>query len=293
MFNATRFKTLMLREWLQNRWTWLVATSALPLLVLLVLPFGEVRLPDKLPVTLAAMGIVSITALTGALMAWVTTLFTATGLARRDVQDRSIEFWMSLPSTHGEHFGAQYLMHGLVFPLGAMALGFGLGLVILPLMLLKWQGVAALGGVAWGSVMGMLALEMALGAVALLATALWLAPVVFTLMAASAWVKRLALPLLTLVGVLLANLPQTKVHVRSFVGAWADLAASPLDGVVRVFATLNVPHGSLDGTDLAPIQPMAFLQTLAQDLATPQFALGLLLSALAVYLLIVKRRSNG
>lgn len=293
MFNATRFKTLMLREWLQNRWTWVVATSALPVLVLLVLPFGEVRLPDKLPPSLAAVGVVSISALAAAIMAWMTTLFTATGLARRDVQDRSIEFWMSLPSTHGEHFGAQYLMHGLLFPLGAMVLGLGLGLLTAPLLLVKWQGFATLGAVSWGTLLGVLALQMALGAVALVATALWLAPVVFTLMAASAWVKRLALPLLVVVGALLANLPQTKVHVRAFVGDWAELAASPLDGVARVFATLNVPHASLDGTDLKPMTPVQLLQTLAQDMATPQFALGLLLSALALYLLIVKRRSNG
>ena len=91
MFNATRFKTLMLREWLQNRWTWLVAVGSLPALVLLVLPFGEVKLPHELPVTLVAVAIVCITALTTACMAWLTTLFTATGLARRDVQEFDAE----------------------------------------------------------------------------------------------------------------------------------------------------------------------------------------------------------
>jgi hypothetical protein len=293
MFNATRFKTLMLREWLQNRWTWLVATAALPALVLVVLPFGEVQLPDKLPVTLVAVAMVCITALTTAAMAWLTTLFMATGLARRDVQDRSIEFWLSLPSTHGEHFGAQYAMHGLLMPLGAMVLGLGLGFVITPLMLLKWQGWAALGAVDWTVVLGHVALQVALSSVALLALALWLAPVVFTLMAASAWVKRLALPLLVVASALLANLPQTAVHVRAFVGRWAELAATPVDGVVRVFATQNVPHAKLDGSDLQPMLPMEFLGELARDLATPQFAFGLALTALAVYLLIIKRRSNG
>lgn len=293
MFNATRFKTLMLREWLQNRWTWLVAVGSLPALVLLVLPFGEVKLPHELPVTLVAVAIVCITALTTACMAWLTTLFTATGLARRDVQDRSIEFWLSLPSTHGEHYGAQYAMHGLLFPLGAMVLGLALGLVTMPLMLVKWQGFATLGAVDWGTLLGRVALQAALGAVALALVALWLAPVVFTLMAASAWVKRLALPLLVVVGMLLAHLPQTKGPVRDFVGRWAELVGTPLDGVVRVFATLNVPQVKLNGTGLEPMQPAAFFAEVGADLATQQFAAGLALTALAVYLLIVKRRSNG
>jgi hypothetical protein len=163
----------------------------------------------------------------------------------------------------------------------------------MPLMLVKWQGFATLGAVDWGVLMGHVALQMALGAVALLAMALWLAPVVFTLMATSAWVKRLALPLLVVVGALLANLPQTAVHVRAFVGRWAELVGTPLDGVVRVFATQNVPPANLDGSDLKPMLPMEFLGELARDLATPQFAFGLALTALAVYLLIIKRRSNG
>lgn len=293
MFNATRFKTLMLREWLQNRWTWLIATSALPVLVLLVLPFGDVKLPMELPVTLVALTIVCVTALTAITMSWLTTLFTATGLARRDVQDRSIEFWLSLPSTHGEHFSAQYAMHGLMFPLGAMALGLALGFVTMPLMLVKWQGLATLAAVDWGVVFTQVLLQAALAAVAVAALALWMAPVVLTLMAASAWVKRLALPLLVVVGALLANLPPTKVQVRGFVGEWLNLVGSPLDGVVRVFATQNVPRVQLDGSDLNPLTPMGFLASLAQDLGTTQFAAGVALAAVSVYLLVVKRRSNG
>jgi len=293
MFNATRFKTLMLREWLQNRWTWLIAAGSLPALVLLITPFGEVQLPKELPVTLVALGVLCATALVAALIAWVTTLFTASGLARRDVQDRSIEFWLSLPSQHGEHVGAQYLMHGFVFPVGALFLGLAAGVVLMPLLLLKWQGFSVLGAVDWAWVLARLLPLVALSVLALAAVALWLAPVVFTIMAASAWVKRLALPLLIVVGALLANLPQTAVHVRAFVGQWAELAGTPLDGVVRVFATLAVPQAEMNGSDLVPMQPMAFMTELARDLATPQFAVGLLLTAVSIYLLIVKRRSNG
>lgn len=293
MFNATRFKTLMLREWLQNRWTWLVAVGSLPALVLLITPFGEVKLPKELPVTQVALGVLCTTALVAAVIAWVTTLFTASGLARRDVQDRSIEFWLSLPSKHGEHFGAQYLMHAFVFPLGALMLGLAAGVLLMPLLLLKWQGFSVLGAVEWAWVLGRLLPLLALGMVALAAVALWLAPVMFTIMAASAWVKRLALPLLVVVGALLANLPQTAVPVRAFVGEWAGLAGTPLDGLVRVFATMTVPQAKLDGSDLVPLLPMDFLAELARDLATPQFAAGLLLSAVGIYLLVVKRRSNG
>lgn len=293
MFNATRFKTLMLREWLQNRWTWLIAVGSLPTLVLLITPFGQVSLPKELPVTLVATAAVCVTALLAVTFAWLTTLFTASGLARRDVQDRSIEFWLSLPSTHGEHVGAQYLMHGLLFPLGALALGLGLGFMLVPLLLVKWQGLAALGNVDWGLLFGRVGLQAGLGVVGLVLTALWMAPLVFVIMAASAWVKRLALPLLIVVGVLLANLPATAAAFRAFMKTWLSLGGAVVDGSVRVFATLNVPGGKVDGDSFQPMLPVEFLTESAKDLASPQFALGLLLSAVAIYLLIVKRRSNG
>jgi len=293
MFNATRFKTLMLREWLQNRWTWLIATGSLPALVLLVLPFGQVQFPDELPAHHVALTVVCFSAAAAALIAWVTTLFTASGLARRDVQDRSIEFWLSLPSTHSEHVGAQYLMHAWVFPIGALLLGLVAGNVLTPLMLVKWQGFAVLASIDWASVVRIVLVFVGIALVAMTALALWLSPVLLTIMAASAWVKRLALPLLVVAGALLANLPMTQGPVRAFVGRWAELAGTPVDGVFRVVATLAVPQHEWERLALPPKEAGSFFVELARDLATPQFVASLMVAALGAALIIAKRRRNG
>jgi ABC-2 type transport system permease protein len=46
----------------------------------------------------------------------VTSLFIALGSPRRDHGDRSIEFWLSLPSGHGESLAAPMLVHLLLVP---------------------------------------------------------------------------------------------------------------------------------------------------------------------------------
>ena len=207
MFNATRFKTLMLREWLQNRWTWLIAIAALPVLVLVSFPFGTIDTDDREKVLHEALTLMPllVTPLVCVMIAWITVLFTASGLARRDVQDRSIEFWRSLPSTHAEHIGAQYLMHAFVFPVIALGLGLLFGLLIMPVVMIKFSGFSAFAGVPWGKVLAVLWQPVLLAVPALLLGALWMAPVVLTIMAASAWTKRLALPLLAVAAAFLAN----------------------------------------------------------------------------------------
>lgn len=293
-FSALRFKTLLLREWLQNRWTWLVVVGLVPALVLVTLPFGQVKLPDVnddgtvlLPVV-ASAGIV-LSALVCATFAWLTVLFMATGLARRDTQDRSIEFWLSLPSTHGEAIGAQFLAHTLLFPVGAMLAGLALGGVISPLVVLKWQGFGALASVGWLAAWG-LALKMALlGLVTLLLVMVWMAPVVLGLMAASAWLKRLALPVLAIAAIFLANYSGTRAVVRGFAQSYAEHVGQLTEGLVRVFGG-HLKQLRVDGVEMK-MSAADYLSQAGANLASPQLALGLVVAALAAYLLVVKRRS--
>ncbi len=296
MFDATRFKTLMLREWLQNRWTWLIAIAALPVLTLVTLPFGDIqihqeqRLQELQKLHAAVLLIpLALTPLTCVTIAWLTTLFMASGLARRDWQDRSIEFWLSLPSTHAEHLGAQYLMHAFVFPLLALVAGLGFGLLLLPVAMAKFG--LGFGELPWDMVFSVLSVPMLLTVPALFFGALWMAPIVLTVMAASVWLKRLALPILTVIAVFLANFPSTRGTVRAFVQDYVSCIGHLFEGLAGVLAQRSgevVQMGRSDGvkpTDVAGF----FAQSLGDFVSLPA-AVGLVVAAIACAAIVAKRR---
>lgn len=296
MFDATRFKTLMLREWLQNRWTWLIAIAALPVLTLVSLPFGEIQMqqPGKapdLPQLHAAVLLIplALTPLTCVTIAWLTTLFMASGLARRDWQDRSIEFWLSLPSTHGEHIGAQYLMHGFVFPLLAMLMGLGFGLLLLPVAMAKFG--LGFGELPWGMVASVLVQPLLLAVPALFFGALWMAPVVLTVMAASVWLKRLALPILVVIGVFLGVYPGTRAPVREFVQDYVSCIGRLFEGLAGVLAHRSdnlVEMGRSEG--LKTTDAAGFLAQSLGDFASLPALVGVIVTALACTAIVAKRR---
>lgn len=290
MFNATRFKTLMLREWLQNRWTWLIAIAALPVLVLVTLPFGGVNLGNKqVPpgaVMLLPLAVAPLTCIT---IAWLTTLFMASGLARRDWQDRSIEFWLSLPSTHAEHIGAQYLMHAVAFPLMALVLGLAAGALIVPVALLKLG--LGLGGLPWADVLSALVVPALLAVPAIVVGALWMAPIVLTVMATSVWLKRLALPILAVIAVFLANLPATAATVSAFAKDYAIRVGYLFEGIVGVLMSrAQLTMGPADSDGIRLTDASGYLSEMARDMASLPFALGITVALIASAAIVLKRR---
>jgi len=91
----TRFKTLMLREWMQHHKGWLLVMAVPPLIFLALLPFGQVEIElaelSAMALAAVAMGLCTV-AVTG--ISWGAAMLQLPGLARRDQQDRSIEFWL-------------------------------------------------------------------------------------------------------------------------------------------------------------------------------------------------------
>ncbi|MFS9605847.1 hypothetical protein, partial [Klebsiella pneumoniae] len=67
---------------------------------------------------LVALSAVLVSALAGYGVCLLVALFQLPGLARRDMQDRSIEFWLSLPGRSSESVAATVLAHGWLAPLG-------------------------------------------------------------------------------------------------------------------------------------------------------------------------------
>ena len=150
---SSRFNTLLLREWMQHQRGWLITLLLPPLLFLAILPFGSVQgMPMDHPLPLALL-IVMISAGAAFGISYASAMFQLSGLARRDNQDRSIEFWLSLPASHSESIGATVLTHTVLVPLAALVVGFGVGAVIAPAVIAKQGGLAALVSVPWFGVM--------------------------------------------------------------------------------------------------------------------------------------------
>lgn len=303
-----RFFTLMRREWMQHRIGWLVVL-ALPTLLLLLLGLIDgqgIRLQEAgeessiselsdLPVALQTLGWTFATTMTTFLLAVLSVLVQLPGLARRDMQDRSIEFWRSLPTSHVQSVGATVLTHLLVLPGAALIAGV-LGAQLVALVSIGTQQglVAWLQQPWWQLLPAVLVFTVRLLLGLLLAVA-WLSPLLLLTMAASAWLKRWALPLviaIPIVGVqwLDRQLPVAVVK-QTFLrlGAEAGNALMPS----RVLKGLQF-EGPADALAALPDLPALLLHDAVQALgraASPAFVAALLVGAAGFGLLVLRRQT--
>lgn len=298
----SRFQTLMLREWMQHRRGWLIlmCVPAIFVLVLVAISlFGEsmsivafnMRPATPMPAMLVAtlLGLFALPALT-----WGAILFQAPGLARRDRQDRSIEFWRSLPVDHASSVGAPVLMHALLVPLLAMVIGYAFSQAIGVLMVGRIGGFAALASLQWGEVLVTGLAMLARGLLGVTLASLWLSPIFLLAMAASAWMKRWGAPV---VGVALAigHPVLSQVYGLHWIG---ETFTALLGGARRslVYGRPPMWEGGADSAARAdgwPVTPQ-WLASDALDAVTnlwqPFFGFAILFSAACFGLLVLHRR---
>jgi ABC-2 type transport system permease protein len=294
----SRFNTLLLREWMQHHRGWLVLMLALPLIVLAVVPFGSVEIGagemgpmPALALMLAAM------AATPAIVLGITAVSLAVqapGLARRDRQDRSIEFWLSLPTSHSASVGATVLMHFVLVPLLALAVGAAFGWAIGFALVWKGLGAGAAFGLPWGSlaIVGIAGLlRAALGVVLAVG---WLMPVVLLTMAASAWFKRWGVPLLG-IGLGVGHKLLTSVYGITAIGdTFTGLLLNARGALFHELPQRN--RGTAPTLDtLAHAPGWLFSDGLGalRDLGQPLFVFALAASAACFALLVLRRSRNG
>lgn len=294
---SSRFLTLMQREWMQHHRGWLMLMFIPVGLFLLILPFGEVHLQEKIPpMPLAAVAMLATSAVVF-MLAYAGAMFQLPGLARRDRQDRSIEFWLSLPASHSESIGATVLMHALLIPVMALAVGAGLGLLSAGAMVVKVYGMTGLTEAHWDTLVLAALVALARGAVGVLLMTLWLAPLFMALMAASAWLKRWGVPVLIggvliLGGVLKEVYDNTVVFdllERRFQGAGSAMLGDP--GGLH---PLEHAQPELSGELVKLVGQWAWhdIQATLGQLFSIHFIGGLLLAAACFGLLVLKRRQG-
>ena len=295
----SRFNTLLLREWMQHHRGWLALMLVPPLLMLLVLPFGSVEINagelaplPALGLMLAAMVVVPAVVLG---ITVVALLIQTPGLARRDRQDRSIEFWLSLPTSHTASVAAPVLMHLVLVPLLALVIGAAFSYAIGALLVWKGFGATATLGLPWGSLAGVGLAGLARALLGVLLACFWLMPLLLATMAASAWLKRWGMPVLALALAighkLLASLYGITVIGDTLSALMTNARAAlahgrppnPTGGAEMAQAWLSdAPRWLFDDALLA-----------LRDLGQPLFLFALAASAAGFALLVLRRRRNG
>jgi ABC-2 type transport system permease protein len=231
---------LMQREWLQHRFAW--ALLALVPLALSLVVFGIATIeldddmnamaPQDLALLLASLTVV-ISVGVMLLLFGVTSLFNAIGSPRRDHGDRSIEFWLSLPSGHAESLIAPMLVHLLLVPLAAVAAGLLAAVPMSMVVVGRVVGLEAWFALPWGTIAaaaGSMGLRLAAG---LPLAMVWLLPLLLAAMLANAFFRRWGLPLLV-VAVALVSIGMDRVFGQPLlvqaIGMLASHAATSLAG---------------------------------------------------------------
>jgi hypothetical protein len=305
-----RFATLMYREWLQHRAGWLVV-MALPSALMLLFGLFEghglqVNVADadgalpplhEWPAALQTLGWTAAAAVVGLLLAGLTVLAQLPGLARRDMQDRSIEFWRSLPTGDAQSIGATLLMHLLVLPGLALIAGLLGAQVVATLGIVSHQGPLVWLQQPWGELLAVglgLAGRLLLG---LLLAVAWLSPLLLLTLAASAWLKRWAVPVLLAVAIfgvqwLDRQLPQALVKPTL-----DRLATEGWNALLPIHALQGLQlHGMDDAVAVLPALPGLLLRDTGHALgnaATPAFLSALLVAALGFALLVWRRQHTA
>ena len=297
---SSRFSTLLLREWMQHKRGWLVTLLVPPALFLVTLPFGAPPVSEMngMPMDKSlAIGVVAVvfSMCCVFLLAMTSAVFQLPGLARRDAQDRSIEFWLSLPASHTESIAATVLAHLVMVPLSIGLLSYGLGYVMAAAAALKFGGFPALAAIPWGAVAGYslpMVLRLSFG---VLLAMLWAAPMVMIVMNASAWLKRWGIPalaasLVVLCGILpkLYGIDLFRVLLKA---QWSGVAHAVIDASGETFR-----HRGHEGVpEMAQVASWAWDDAMraVQNLADPHLIGGLVVAAIGFYALILRRQRGA
>ena len=294
-----RFATLLQREWMQHKRGWLILL-ALPwvLVVGLGLFAGfQIETDGKQPGVIAGtlMLTMALTALT-VLLACGASLLMSPGLARRDTQDRSIEFWVSLPISHVHSIGATLLAHLIALPIAAVGVGALGGLLASPVLAFQLWGLGEWAAIPWVPMLLTVFALVVRVAFGLMLAVLWLSPLILGTMAASAWLKRWGVPAVALtLGVGHGLL--SKLYGLTFVGdtlrylfiqaARAIIATADDGKEIKHFEEIDA---------LLPSLPAWFAQDAGQAvlaLAKPGFVAALVAGALMFGLLVLRRQRGS
>lgn len=194
------FKTLLQREWLQHRFGWGLLALLPAAVVLLTMSFGQIQIeePPDDPRVQAAVAMVATLAgmAVQLLIVGLTSLIIVTGLARRDHADRSVEFWLSMPTGHAPSFAVPLLTHLVLAPLAALAVGLLAGLATSLVVIGRIADTASWFALPWGLLLPAALALLARLALGVVLAVVWLSPLILAGVLLTAWLRRWGLVVL-------------------------------------------------------------------------------------------------
>ena len=294
---------LMQREWLQHRFAWAMMTLLPIALAVLPLSFGTVELDDDVlsrtgPELALLLGTISVVATMAVIfmLVWVTSIFITTSLPRRDHADRSVEFWLSLPTGHGESLGVPLLVHLVLVPAAAILIGLVGGCAISLVLVSRFAGFGQWLDLPWGS---LIAATLALAGrviAGLPLAALWLLPLVLLAMLANALFKRWGLPVLA-VGLGLSSLVLKSVFgqdaLMRAIGKLGATAGTSIMGASGQNITISDHPAPAENLAALPGWALHDLGAALKDLASLQFVAAMVVSGLLFAALVLWRQRGA
>jgi hypothetical protein len=294
---------LMQREWLQHRFAWALLILVPLALAILPLAFGSIDVDGDMEQLSQAdlsmvVGLISIIATAGVLflLLWITSLFIAVATPRRDHGDRSIEFWLSLPTGHAESLAAPLIVHLLLVPAAALLAGLVSGVIVSLVVVTRVAGIGEWLSLPWGQVLtGVLAVVARVLAGLPLAT-LWLLPLLLAAMLSNAFFKRWGLPVLitalSLGSAVLTVLFGQPLLARTMTALLRN-AGLALAGASGSGITITPNNPPVEALANMPGWAVRDLGAAIQQLGSPLFLGALLTSALLFYGLVLWRQRGA
>lgn len=292
---------LMQREWLQHRNGWLLMVGLPLVLSVLLLGIGQIQVGQEAEAageawpSLLAAATIGITMAVIFAIAAFSSLVIVSNLARRDHADRSVEFWLSVPVSHSASFAAPLIVHLLLVPAAALAVGMLGGYAISFVVVSRVLDTAAWFGLPWGALFAA-SVSMLLRLLAGLPLAmLWLSPLILLVVLLTAWFRRWGWVILT-VGIGLGSLILEKIFGQPWLmrinGELLKAAGGALIHGDQGGMVVNASSQTLEALRLLPAWAVEDFGAALQALATPLFP-GALLFAAGCFFLLVQWRQRG
>ncbi len=293
---------LLQREWLQHRFAWALLAVVPTALALLLFSVGQVGLaegerPDD-PRVQAALAMAATAGSMGVhlLIALITSAIIVTGLARRDHGDRSVEFWLSLPTAHAPTFAVPLVTHLILVPLAALAIGLLGGLAISFVVVGRIASVDSWAALPWTALLAAATAVLGRLALGVVLAIVWLSPLILGVVLMTAWFRRWGLVILA-VGVGVGSGVMDKVFGQPFL--W-HLLSGLAERAGRAFFNAGAQNLTVETAEdlgavlaLVPAWAAADAATALSMLASPWLAGALAVAATCFWGLTQWRRAGA
>jgi hypothetical protein len=254
---------------------------------------GRIEAENAFPEAVMALAVLAVSVFVMA-DGWLAMAIQMPGLARRDQQDRSIEFWLSLPVGHAQSIGATLLFHALLMPWLALVIGWLFSFVIGLVLVAMLYGASAWGQLPWALLMTDAIVLLGRLFVGIALATLWLSPLLLLAMLAGSALKRWGLPALAAVlgfsALVLKNVYGITIVGDSLGHLVVQAAAAVLPIVEK--PSMVGPHGEgfIELLQEFPAIAARSAGLALRNLATLEFAVAMAVSALCFAGLMALRR---